>query len=182
MKTVDDKAKHATVSGARGALAQRGFRIRLSCWRGHCALTALLLAVAGTAFAVGLDWLVLRRQRWGPLQLASLTNVVYGVAVFLLLYFLLSRSKRHQDEMLERLRVIDEMNHHIRSALQVISFNARATAGNEWELAEMRRSLERIQWVLREVLPRVEPEYEPFESSNRAGNSPDTSPRAPEKH
>lgn len=181
MKTVEANPKCQAISEECVVPVRQLFSTRLSCWRGHCALTALLLAIAVTVFALGLDWLVLRRQRWGPLQMASLANVVFGVAVFLLFYFLFSRAKRQQDQMLERLHVIDEMNHHIRSALQVISFNARATAGNEWELAEMRRSLERIHWVLREVLPRVEPEYEPFESSGSAGTAPDTGPRTHDK-
>jgi two-component sensor histidine kinase len=53
--------------------------------------------------------------------------------------------------LLERLRMIAEMNHHVRNALQVISYSSQ-TQPNE-DLARMvRESSQRIEWALREVL------------------------------
>ena len=66
------------------------------------------------------------------------------------------------------LETIDEMNHHIRNALQVISFNSQATG--EAKLAEIDQAVERIHWAISEILPKVEPEFTGFEgpANNRA--------------
>jgi hypothetical protein len=53
-----------------------------------------------------------------------------------------------------RMRVIAEMNHHIRNALQVIQFSTRNQSG-EAEVKAMRDAVQRITWALREVLPQL---------------------------
>jgi two-component sensor histidine kinase len=52
------------------------------------------------------------------------------------------------------MRVIAEMNHHIRNALQVIQFSTRNQSG-EAEVKAMRDAVQRITWALREVLPQL---------------------------
>ncbi|MGE5322881.1 MAG: hypothetical protein ACM3SW_08470, partial [Actinomycetota bacterium] len=52
----------------------------------------------------------------------------------------------------DRLRVIAEMNHHIRNALQVIAYHAWS-AKSEHEIASMNEAVNRITWALQEVLP-----------------------------
>ncbi len=56
-----------------------------------------------------------------------------------------------------RLEVIADMNHHIRNALQVITYGT-ATHGGQQETQMMRDSIQRIEWALREVLPGYLPE------------------------
>ncbi len=61
--------------------------------------------------------------------------------------------ERHRQRYLEaRLKVIAEMNHHVRNALQVLSYT---TLRQEDEKVRnmMRESVTRIDWALREVLP-----------------------------
>jgi uncharacterized protein YmfQ (DUF2313 family) len=54
------------------------------------------------------------------------------------------------------LRTISELNHHIRNALQVISYaSAAQTRADSMKL--IGSSVERIEWALREVLPGSEP-------------------------
>jgi two-component sensor histidine kinase len=54
----------------------------------------------------------------------------------------------------QRLEVIAEMNHHVRNALQVISLSTYSSADQK-QLAAIKESVNRIQWALREVLPKM---------------------------
>jgi hypothetical protein len=78
----------------------------------------------------------------------ALTGVVAG-----LLFFSLSNNERQRRQLVrERLNTIAEMNHHIRNALQVISYASAAESPAE-SVDMIRSSVERIEWALREVLP-----------------------------
>ena len=46
------------------------------------------------------------------------------------------------------------MNHHVRNALQVISFAGYST-DSEQQLEHIRQGMNRIQWALQEVLPKL---------------------------
>jgi hypothetical protein len=78
----------------------------------------------------------------------GLTGIVAGY-----LFYTLARHERVRRELIrERLRTIAEMNHHIRNALQVITY--ATVVGKDNESVELiRSSVERIEWALREVLP-----------------------------
>src|SRR6476659_9483528 len=52
----------------------------------------------------------------------------------------------------ERLKTIELMNHHVRTALQTIVSSAYAH-GHDQQLDEIRTSVKRIEWALREILP-----------------------------
>ena len=88
---------------------------------------------------------------------------IVGVLVYIL--------QRHHDRELLRQRqcalVIEKMNHHIRNALQLLVMRANAGPQTEHELGDIRNSVERIDWALREILPLsagrpvlVEPEWQ----------------------
>jgi hypothetical protein len=72
------------------------------------------------------------------------TSVCAGL--FVLLY-----ERRRNQFLTDRLRVIQEMNHHVRNALQVISYSARQQP-DERLGTMVRESSERIEWALREIL------------------------------
>jgi hypothetical protein len=107
--------------------------------------------------------------------------VVYGLAVLLLLftidqlsiYFGLRESERVLDDiggafvtgllvyrhesvrlkfLTEKLKTIEMMNHHVRNALQVIVDSAYIH-GHAEQLEQIRDSVGRIDWALREILP-----------------------------
>jgi len=59
--------------------------------------------------------------------------------------------KRDRKRMNEKLRTIELMNHHVRNALNVIVVSAYAH-GNDKQLSEIRISVNRIEWALREIL------------------------------
>jgi len=70
----------------------------------------------------------------------------------------ISRRKRIQAEIAQaqktQLEVIADMNHHIRNALETIGFSAHATHNKEL-ISNINFASERIQWALREVLPKT---------------------------
>ena len=55
---------------------------------------------------------------------------------------------------LNRFRVIAEMNHHIRNALQTISYQRYLNGGGA-EAEHLKEAVNRIEWVLKEILPDV---------------------------
>ncbi len=65
----------------------------------------------------------------------------------------------HHEHELERQRqsamVIEQMNHHIRNALQVIVYRTDPKTRDSQELLDIRNSVDRIDWALREILPSV---------------------------
>jgi len=99
----------------------------------------------------------------------ALTGIVAGF-----LFFTLTNNERLRRKLVrERLSTIAEMNHHIRNALQVITYATAADTGESMEL--IRNSVERIEWALREVLPGHEtttaapPQPEEHRETLRAG-------------
>jgi hypothetical protein len=113
--------------------------------------TITLLLVALAAYAA--DRLLLYggfRRR----DLLVLSDLLIGlVAAILVLIIGLHHAQRDRF-IAARLRTITEMNHHIRNALQVITFQARRS-GNESEIHTMQDAVDRITWALREVLPQM---------------------------
>jgi hypothetical protein len=78
-----------------------------------------------------------------------LTGAAAGFAVWL---GLRSEVKRRMEED-HRLQVLDEMNHHVRNALQVMVLCSYSIGGQKGE--ELLQAAKRIQWSLTEVLPKV---------------------------
>ncbi|HET8824125.1 MAG TPA: hypothetical protein VFM77_03275 [Terriglobales bacterium] len=93
-------------------------------------------------------------------DLILLSNLMVGLVGAALVYVLSLRERQRQQYVECRLRVIAEMNHHIRNALQVITFYSRNGQKQEVGIVE---AVERIQWALREVLPQL-PEQPPRKS------------------
>lgn len=78
-----------------------------------------------------------------------LLGIVCGLLVFIY-------EQRRDRAMLDKVRVIASMNHHVRNALQAIALSPYAEQGAQLRLLD--ESSQRIQWALREILPgEVEP-------------------------
>ena len=61
--------------------------------------------------------------------------------------------ERHQHKViLEKMRVISEMNHHVRNALQPIMYSPYLQEQAE-QVRTIQEGTRRIEWALREVLP-----------------------------
>lgn len=78
---------------------------------------------------------------WGDL-LAGL------VAGLLVLFY----ERQRRRELRRQLEIICQMNHHVRNALQLISY-AQSSEDRAEHVQKVRSAIERIDWALREVLP-----------------------------
>jgi len=114
-------------------------------------LLCVFLATLVWGVGFGFDRL-LARDGVRRTDILIVSNGLTGLVAGYLFYSLALNERVRRDLIRERLRTIAEMNHHIRNALQVITY---ATAvGKEDESVELiRSSVERIEWTLREVLP-----------------------------
>jgi hypothetical protein len=79
-------------------------------------------------------------------------NLLLGIVASAIVFFL----QRQQEAELRRQRqsaeIIEQMNHHIRNALQVIIARS-ALSKNEPETRQIEDAVARIEWALREILP-----------------------------
>jgi len=67
--------------------------------------------------------------------------------------------RRRATYLSARLKTIEMMNHHVRNALQVI-VDSVYVHGQDQQVEEIKDSVKRIDWALREILPgRVLDEY-----------------------
>jgi hypothetical protein len=83
------------------------------------------------------------------LSFDSVDNISTGILAALLVFAY--EQKRYQAAM-DKLRVIAQMNHHVRNALQGI-IACRIFAEQERQMQLIVDSVKRIEWALREVLP-----------------------------
>ena len=108
-----------------------------------------LILVTGVGFLFDRVLFAEGVPRWEVILLA---NLAAGGFAAMLVMLLEERSLQRHNLVEERLRVIAEMNHHVRNALQVLLFHS-AQAPNQEAVQEMKQSIDRIQWALREILP-----------------------------
>ena len=79
---------------------------------------------------------------------AYLDDLVLGVLAGLLVF---AYEHRRSREMRKKLAVIAAMNHHVRNALQTISYLPYTDQAKQVQLIQ--QSVNRIQWALQEILP-----------------------------
>lgn len=81
----------------------------------------------------------------------AIDDFVVGVAVALLVF---AYEQGRYRTIVNKLRVITAMNHHVRNALQTISYAPYTE--QEKQIKLIQESVNRIQWALREILPAEE--------------------------
>jgi hypothetical protein len=75
-------------------------------------------------------------------------NLIVGLLSGILVF---AYEQRRHRAMMDKIKVIAAMNHHVRNALQAISFSPYAEQSKQIQLVQ--ESTKRIQWALREILP-----------------------------
>lgn len=128
----------------------QGFWYRLPA-RQVYALAALI--GAGVAFEVVFIGYLLLYELSSPGKMIVVTAILTGVISAVLALTMISRARERQLRLLESLRMIREMNHHTRNALQDINYSAYSTGDRE-AIAAIRNGVGRIEWALREILTR----------------------------
>ncbi len=112
-----------------------------------CVIVVLLVCAVGYGFDR-----MLGREGVTRTDILLMSNGLTGLVAGLLFYTLTNVERQRRNLVRERLSTISEMNHHIRNALQVITY-ATATGNHDESVELIRTSVERIEWALREVLP-----------------------------
>jgi hypothetical protein len=114
-----------------------------------------LLRRVGLSFGLGFALFVLGALLQGVLHARGITGIiiyvddlVLGVVAGLVVF---AYEQRRHKELVEKIAVIAAMNHHVRNALQAISYAPYTEQAKQIQLIE--QAVNRIQWALREVLP-----------------------------
>jgi hypothetical protein len=89
-------------------------------------------------------------------EMLLISNGLTGLFAGGLFYQMVREEKASRELVRERMKTIAELNHHIRNALQVIKFlgGQQRSGLDAMQLQLINDSVERIEWALREVLPR----------------------------
>lgn len=114
-----------------------------------------LLQRVGFSFLLGFGIFVFGALVQGVLSTRGITGInaylddlVLGILAGLLVF---AYEHRRSREMRKKLSVIAAMNHHVRNALQTISYLPYTDQAKQVEL--LQQSVNRIQWALQEILP-----------------------------
>jgi hypothetical protein len=114
---------------------------------------ALIAALLVFFIGAGMDWMVLHESASRAIAIEVSDLLAAGITG-LLVFRLLQYEGARRRQLRQRLETIAEMNHHVRNALQVISLSTYSSADQQ-QLAAIKDSVGRIQWALREILPKL---------------------------
>ena len=106
---------------------------------------SVFLGLGVASVGVAMEYLL---QGTPPFSVSSADDVVVGVLAGLVVF---AYEQRQQRAVLKKVSIIAAMNHHVRNALQAISYAPYAEQTKQIKLIE--ESVQRIQWALKEVLP-----------------------------
>jgi hypothetical protein len=151
----------ASLDPERGAFLQR---LRLSMLTRNLWLIAGAVGLVMFVASVGFDLILLKHQETPAAIVIS--NGLVALLAAMLVFTLLAYGRHQRRLVMERMEALNEVNHHIRNALQALAFTEGALKGTK-EGVTVSESIQRIQWALLEVLPKVEPSYEPLQGSAR---------------
>jgi signal transduction histidine kinase len=115
------------------------------------------VALAFVSFAVtqGLHWLFFPLDDLAQLGRRMAGDALGAVVIGLLVCRLLKDMHERRQATLERLRLIADLNHHIRNSLQAIQFSAQAL-DHDAAVRQIDESVERINRALGEIIPMPE--------------------------
>jgi hypothetical protein len=115
------------------------------------AAVATMVGVVVWVLMAGMDLLATMYDNAVTVPMATLNSLV-GLACGALLFKLMLAERTRQRQVVERLRMIAEINHHIRNALDRIELTAHVTHDRQL-IDDIEGGVQRIQWALRELLP-----------------------------
>jgi hypothetical protein len=125
-----------------------------SLWSRRSGLLSLLVVVIVSLIGIILNRLLLK-EGLPRLDMIIFSNGLTGLFAGGLFWQMAREQRASRDLVAERMKTIAELNHHIRNALQVIKFLGVQRSGlDAMQLQLINDSVDRIEWALREVLPR----------------------------
>ncbi|HKD78735.1 MAG TPA: hypothetical protein VKH81_03530 [Candidatus Angelobacter sp.] len=130
-----------------------------------------LLRRAGVSFFLGLTVFllgVLLEELLDRFGISGMSAVVDDLAIGILAGVVVFAYEWHRHKtMIRQMRVIADMNHHVRNALQPILYSPYVSEQAE-QIKIIQESTQRIQWALREVLPGEAEEIPPHKENSAA--------------
>lgn len=130
---------------------------RESLWSRHNWLLFLVIALVVSVIGFMLDR-ILVKEGLPRIDMLVISNSITGLCAGALFYQIVREERAGRELVRARMQTIAELNHHIRNALQVIKFwgAQQRPALDAMQLQLINDSVDRIEWALREVLPRYE--------------------------
>ena len=124
-------------------------------WPRRSGLFSLAVVVIVSILGVVMDRLLLK-EGLPRIEMLILSNSLTGLFAGWLFYQAAKTEKSGRELVRARMKTIAELNHHIRNALQVIKYlgGAQRSGLDAMQLQLINDSVNRIEWALREVLPR----------------------------
>lgn len=110
------------------------------------ALLAALIGVLTIAGSIAIDWAIhdiLRRVYASDILEAVIAAAVSGA--------ILVRMQARRRELLVRMQIVEDVNHHVRNALTAITLSSSLREDSELN-AQVRDACDRIDWVLNDAL------------------------------
>ena len=126
-----------------------------------------IAGIAGIAMAIVVDLIDRGFVALGlHAETTRIDDILIGLVAAALVLFVQRQQVRELRRQQQSAAVIEQMNHHIRNALQVIVARASLEQETKPELRQIDDAVARIDWALREILPRSAsdepvPEIEP---------------------
>jgi signal transduction histidine kinase len=110
------------------------------------ALIALSKGMLTVAASIVLDWAIhdVARRVYA-------SDILEGAAAAVLSGFVLIRMQSRGRELLMRIQIVEDVNHHVRNALTAITLSSSLRQDAELN-ARVRDACDRIDWVLNDVL------------------------------
>jgi hypothetical protein len=135
-------------------MERKGFQLD-SFWTRHSAGLAVAVVVLVSGVGYLLDrLLVLQGVPRGYMLVA--TNTITGIIAGGLFFQAAKHEKQQRAMIREKMQTVAELNHHIRNALQVIKLCGAHSDSmvDARQLQLVKESADRIEWALREILPK----------------------------
>src|SRR5262249_2163609 len=130
-------------------------------------LLSLLVVALVAVLGFGLN-VLLFREGVPRKDLLLVSSLITGIVAGWLFYQFLRNERNKQESVQQSICTIAELNHHIRNALQVIRYAGVAQRSSDaTQLQFINEAVARIDWALREVLPKYSPggTFKPNEST-----------------
>ena len=128
-----------------------------SLWPRRTGVLTFTVIIVVSVIGVILDR-ILMREGVPRLGMLIVSNSITGLFAGGLFYQMAREEKIHRELIQARMETIAELNHHIRNALQVIRFwgAQQRPSLDAMQLQLINDSVDRIEWALREVLPKYQ--------------------------
>jgi hypothetical protein len=124
----------------------------VSSWRSSywfVVLVAIAIGVSTIGASLAVDWMA-----HGIVRRVYASDVLVGLTAATFSGTALLRMEARRRELLRRMQIIEDVNHHVRNALSAITLSAALHENRDLN-ALIRNASDRVDWVLSDVLSRT---------------------------